>query len=176
MGKKSRRPNRVQASASSAAAAVAGPPTVNATAQQPATQPLVQQQQQPAVFYASDGPSDLELIQTKSASLQAKLDQLTTLGLANDRKTFVEQFVPLDLSPDDTAAYLQDLTTAEEAEGQWTNLISEIAAIRCGKGVNKIEGDQITRAVFYFNHPLFEQMEREVAFICSDGQEWRAEG
>ena len=178
MGKKSRRPNRIQASASSAAAAVSVAPTVTATAQQPVTQPVVQQQQQqqPAVFYASDGPSDLELIQTKSASLQAKLDQLTTLGLANDRKTFVEQFVPLDLSPDDTAAYLQDLTTAEEAEGQWTNLISEIAAIRCGKGVNKIEGDQITRAVFYFNHPLFEKMEREVAFICTDGQEWRAEG
>ena len=29
----------------------------------------------------------------------------------------------------DAAAYLQDLTTAPEADGQWTNLIAEIAAI-----------------------------------------------
>ena len=49
--------------------------------------------------------------------------------MENNRRDFVHQFVPLDLSPQDTNAYLQDLTTAPEAEGQWRNLIAEIAAI-----------------------------------------------
>jgi hypothetical protein len=44
------------------------------------------------------------------------------------------------MSPGDTNAYLQDLTTAPEAEFEWTELISEIAAIRSGKGVDQIEG------------------------------------
>jgi hypothetical protein len=127
------------------------------------------------VFYPSDGPSDVEFLQTKSSSLQAKLEQLTQLGLANNRKGFVEQFVPLDVNPSDAEGYLQDLTTAPEAEGQWANLISEIAAIRCGKGVNNIEGDQATRAVFYLSHPLLEKCDREITFLCVGG-EWRAEG
>jgi hypothetical protein len=127
------------------------------------------------VFYPSDGPSDIELLQTTSYTLQVKLDHLTQLGLDNNRQGFVEQFVPLDLSREDMIAYLQDLTIHPEAEGQWTNVISEIAAIRCGKGVNKIEGDQINRAVFFFSHPLLETCDREVAFICTRG-EWRAEG
>ena len=127
------------------------------------------------IYYPSDGPSDVELLQTTSGSLQAKLDQLTELGLANNRAEFVKQFVPLDLSPADTAGYLEDLTTAPEAEGQWRNLISEIAAIRCGKGVDRIEGDQASRAIFYFSYPLLEKCDREVAFCCIGG-EWRAEG
>jgi hypothetical protein len=131
------------------------------------------------IYYPSDGPSDVELLQTTSLSLQAKLDQLTQLGLANDRAGFVQQFVPLELSPQDMNGYLQDLTTAPEAEGQWRNLISEIAAIRGGRGVDRIEGDQITKAVFYFSHPLLEQCDREVSFVCTsstNGGEWRAEG
>jgi hypothetical protein len=128
------------------------------------------------IYYPSDGPSDMELLQTTSSSLQAKLNQLTDLGLVkNDRASFVQQFVPLELSQADAAAYLEDLTTAEEAEGQWRNLIAEISAIRCGKGVDRIEGDQVTRAVFCFSHPLLEQCDREVAFVCIQG-EWRAEG
>jgi len=128
-----------------------------------------------AVYYPSDGPSDVELLQTTSSSLQAKLDQLTALGLANDRAGFVQQFVPLDLTAADAQGYLQDLTTAPEAEGQWTNLIAEIAAIRSGKGVDRIAGDQMTQAVFYFAHPLLEKCDREVAFVCVNG-EWRAQG
>ena len=127
------------------------------------------------MYYPSDGPSDVELLQTTSTSLQAKLNQLTELGLANNRAGFVQQFVPLDLSTGDMNAYLQDLTTAPEAEGQWTNLIAEIAAIRSGKGVDRIEGDQKTRASFFFNHPLLEKCDREVTFVCIQG-EWRAEG
>ena len=93
----------------------------------------------------------------------------------NNRPAFVREFVPLDLSPADTNAYLEDLTSAPEAEGQWNNLIAEIAAIRSGKGVDKIEGDQVTNAVFYFEHPLLTKCDREVAFCCKGG-EWRAEG
>lgn len=129
------------------------------------------------ISYPSDGPSEEELnsLQTTSTSLQAKLDQLAKLALANDRAGFVSQFVPLDLSPADSAGYLEDLTTASEADGQWTNLASEIAAMAAGKGVDRIEGDQVTRAVFFFEHPLLKGCDREVSFMCTNG-EWRAEG
>ena len=150
------------ASADGAAAPAAGPSSQMLTAQQ-------------AINYASDGPSDVELLQTTSTSLQSKLDLLVTLGLADDRAGFVSQFVPLDVSPADAQGYLQDLTTAPEAEGQWRNLVAEIAAIRCGRGVDRIEGDQSRRAVFYFRHPLLEACDREVGFACVGG-EWRAEG
>ena len=166
MGKKSKRPNRkpqqppLQASLD-AAMRVDPPPDT--------TTPLI------PIFYPSDGPSDVELLQTTSQSLQAKLDRLTQLGLENKRREFVYEFVPLDLSEADTNGYLGDLTTHPEAEGQWTNLIAEIAAIRCGKGVDRVEGDQVTSAIFYFEHPLLPKCDREVAFSCKGG-EWRAEG
>ena len=130
-------------------------------------------------YYPSDGPSqeELERFPTTNPSLQAKLDQLTQLALANDRAGFVEQFVPLDLSAADRAAYGHDLTTAPEADGQWTNLAAEIAALSAGQGVRRIEGDQQTRAVFFFEHPLLPGCDREVTFVCAPGSvEWRAEG
>ena len=175
MGKKSKRPNRKPQQQSphlqeSLDAAMADAPSVMTT--EGSTSP---QASNHPIFYPSDGPSDVELLQTTSQSLQAKLDQLTKLGMENNRRDFVHQFVPLDLSPQDTNAYLQDLTTAPEAEGQWRNLIAEIAAIRCGKGVDRIEGDQVTNAIFYFEHPLLAKCDREVAFSCKGG-EWRAEG
>jgi len=167
MGKKNRKQNRTQ------------PPPVSILQQNTATMALhansSPQQSVTPVFYPSDGPSDVELLQTKSASLQAKLDLLTKLGMENNRAGFVKEFVPLDLSEMDVNLYLQDLTTALEAEGQWSNLISEIAAIRCGKKVDRIEGDQITKAIFHFEHPLLHKCDREVAFCCNSG-EWRAEG
>lgn len=135
-----------------------------------------------AVDYPSDGPSDVELLQTSSSSLQATLDELTRLGLADDREGFVRRFVPFDLSRGDADLFLEGLTTGPEAEGQWRNLVAEIAAIRSGRGVDRIEGDQVTRAVFFFTHPLLGQCDREVAFVmCSSshgggGGEWRAEG
>ena len=154
MGKKSRRPNKNNEQPMKSATAVTSD-----------------------ISYPSDGPSEEELnsLQTSSSSLQAKLDQLVDLALANDREGFVNQFVPLDLSDADVAAYLKDLTTAPEADGQWKNLISEIAAIASGKGVNKIEGDQVTNAIFFFQNPIFKDCDREVSFTCLGG-EWRAEG
>jgi GNAT superfamily N-acetyltransferase len=134
----------------------------------------------PQADYPSDGPSTEEVnsFQTSSTSLQAKLDQLVRLGSSNDRAGFVSQFVPLDLSPEDSRAYLDDLTVHPEAQGQWTNLYAEIAAIASGIGVNKIEGDQQTRAVFFFEHPLLPGCDREVSFVRSNNGEleWRAEG
>ena len=176
MGKKSKQPNNKEPPASShvpldaaigdASATAGAPPTSVAAGVASPTNPI---------YYPSDGPSDLELLQTTSQSLQAKLDLLTKLGMENDRAGFVKQFVPLELSEADAMGYLQDLTTAPEAEGQWRNLIAEIAAIRCGKGVDRIEGDQVTQAIFHFEHPLLEKCDREVAFCCQ-GSEWRAEG
>jgi hypothetical protein len=130
------------------------------------------------VYYPSDGPSDVELLQTTSQTLQAKLDQLTQLGLANDRAGFCHQFVPLNLPAADVQGYLEDLTTHPEANGQWNNLVAEIAAIRSGKGVDRIEGDQVHKAVFHFTHPLLVNCDREVAFVCTSTSngEWRAEG
>ena len=165
MGKKSRRPNKVHTSHA------VHPPKPNESSIQTKSVTSID-----CINYRSDGPSDVELLQTRSESLQAKLDQLTQLGMANDRAGFVDAFIPLDLvGSEDAKAYLYDLTNGEEAEGQWTNLIAEIAAIRCGKGVNKIEGDQESRAVFFFVHPLLEKCDREVAFVC-ENREWRAEG
>jgi hypothetical protein len=176
MGKKSRNPRKAvvpnkpqstPASAPSQACPILDPPSSSG--------PLLA----PTLQYPSDGPSNEELdcLQTSSDSLQAKLDQLTRLALANDRAGFVSQFVPLDLVQVDAEAYLQDLTTAPEADGQWTNLASEIAALAAGKGVSKIEGDQITRAIFYFEHPLLPGCDREVTFVRAPGStEWRADG
>jgi hypothetical protein len=142
------------------------PPSSNAAAAAAASAP---------VYYPSDGPSDVELLQTTSATLQVKLNRLTQLGLANDRPNFVKEFVPLDLSEADAGAYLQDLTTHPEADGQWNNLVAEIAAMRAGAGVDKIEGDQVNKATFYFVHPLLQNCDREVVFNCVNG-EWRAHG
>ena len=115
-------------------------------------------------------------LRTSSPSLQAKLDQLVALASADDRAGFVAAFVPLDLSAQDAEGYLGDLTTAPEAEGQWTNLVAEIAAIATGTGVVKIEGDQVCEAVFFFWHPLLEGCDREVAFVSDGTGEWRAQG
>jgi hypothetical protein len=151
-------------------------PTSMTTPISTAAPPTTTASTSPVTYYPSDGPSDVALLQTTSTSLQTKLNLLTELGLiANDRAGFVQNFVPLDLSAADAQAYLQDLTTAPEAEGQWRNLIAEIAAIRGGKGVDRIEGDQVTNARFFFSHPLLENCDREVSFVCVRG-EWRADG
>jgi hypothetical protein len=170
MGKKSRKNREVRVPADSSANS--NPPTVSAESSTAVPTPTPTPT--PTLWYPSDGPMDLELLQTESPSLQVKLNHLTELARANDRAGFVSQFVPLDLSAVDTEAYLQDLTTAPEADGQWANLASEVAAIAAGRGVDRIEGDQVTRAVFYFEHPLLEKCDREVSFVCADG-EWRAD-
>ena len=171
MGKKSRNPNKkaLEVSSGVSSSMSASFPVPSSASPSAATAA--------APGYPSDGPSQDECnsFQTSSASLQAKLDRLTSLILDNDRASFVAEFVPLDLSPADSAAYLADLTTAEEAQGQWRNLAAEISALAAGKGVQKIEGDQSATAIFYFEHPLFVGCDREVTFVCRGG-DWRAQG
>ena len=109
---------------------------------------------------------------TTNAALQQKLDELAAFASSGDRKAFVEAFVPLDCSPEDTANYLSVLTGDDD---EWAALSAEIQAIAAGATVEKIEGDQTTKAVFFFPHPTLERCDREVVFVCVDG-EWRAEG
>ena len=111
-------------------------------------------------------------VRTTNTALQQKLDELATFAKASDKKAFVEAFVPLDCSPEDTANYLSVLT-GDDAE--WAALSSEIQAIADGATVEKIEGDEKTRAIFFFPHPTLERCDREVVFVCVEG-EWRAEG
>ena len=109
---------------------------------------------------------------TTNAALQQKLDELAAFAAQGDRKAFVEAFVPLDCSADDTSNYLSVLT-GDDAE--WAALSAEIQAIADGATIDKIEGNQKTRAVFFFPHPTLERCDREVVFVCVEG-EWRAEG
>ena len=111
-------------------------------------------------------------VRTTNAALQRKLDELATFAKAGDKQAFVQAFVPLDCSPEDTANYLSVLT-GDDAE--WAALSSEIQAIAAGATVEKIEGDQTTKAVFFFPHPTLARCDREVVFVCVEG-EWRAEG
>ena len=109
---------------------------------------------------------------TTSAALQQKLDELAAFAAQGDRKAFVEAFVPLDCSADDTNNYLSVLT---EDDAEWAALSAEIQAIAAGATVEKIDGDQEKRTVFFFPHPFLERCDREVVFVCVEG-EWRAEG
>ena len=109
---------------------------------------------------------------TTNAALQQKLDELAAFASSGDRKAFVEAFVPLDCSPEDTANYLSVLT---EDDAEWAALSAEIQAIADGGTVEKIEGDEKTRTIFFFPHPTLARCDREVVFVCVEG-EWRAEG
>jgi hypothetical protein len=168
MGKKSKRPNGNKSN------------NINnqpAQSQSPPQVPQPEPTNTNIAYPQSDGPSeeDLSCTQTDSPTLQKKLDQLTLFAKQNNRQNFVSQFVPLDLTNEDRDAFLNDLTNAPEAEGQWNNLIDEIEALALGKGVSRIEGDQKSKAIFYFEHPTLKGCDREVSFVCVGG-EWRAEG
>ena len=111
-------------------------------------------------------------VRTTNAALQQKLDELATFAAQNNIKAFVEAFVPLDCSADDTSNYLSVLT---DDDAEWAALSSEIQAIADGGTVEKIDGDEKTRAIFFFPHPTLARCDREVVFVCVEG-EWRAEG
>ena len=111
-------------------------------------------------------------VRTTNAALQQKLDELAAFASSGDKEAFVQAFVPLDCSPEDQSNYLSVLT-GDDAE--WAALSAEIQAIADGATVEKIEGDQTTKAVFFFPHPTLERCDREVVFVCVEN-EWRAEG
>ena len=117
-----------------------------------------------------------QIKKTNSTSLQQKLDTLSTLAAQNEIQPFVQAFVPLDLTPEEITSFVHDLTQAEESDSQWENLKVEIMTIASGEKVTKIEElEEGNRIVFYFEHPVYEGCDREVAFVCTKG-EWRAEG
>lgn len=116
--------------------------------------------------------ADRMAVLTSNSALQAKLDQLKSLAEGNFIDNFVKEFVPSDLEEEDLVEFTKRQKDFPE---EWENLKSEIFAIATGTGVTRIEGDQTTTAVFYFRHPKVEQMDREVVFVCTDG-DWRAEG
>ena len=94
---------------------------------------------------------------------------------ANDKKAFVDLFVPLDCTEEDSAGFLGDLNNATDGETHWVNLTAEIRAIESGKGVSKIELEGANKVVYYFEHPLLPGCDREVEFVRAEG-EWRAGG
>ena len=101
------------------------------------------------------------------------MDSLVEFGKRGAIDQFVRAFVPLDISEDDLVHYLKGLQDSKE---EWINLRLEIAVCASGKSVSRIEGDQETRAVFFFPSPNKNfDFDREVIFTCTDG-EWRAEG
>ena len=68
-------------------------------------------------------------------------------------------------SPDDTSNYLSVLT---DDDAEWAALAPEIQAIADGATVEKIEGNEKTRAIFFFPHSTLERCGREV-FVCVEG-------
>ena len=121
------------------------------------------------------------ILKTKSKSLQQKLDKLALLASQNKIHEFVTNFVPLDLTPEETQAFKDDLVTEDQIEEEelssWDNLKLELQVIASGRGVTKIDEmeDGGNQVVFSFQHPVYSGCDREVVFICNNG-EWRAEG
>ena len=72
---------------------------------------------------------------TTNAALQRKLDELATFAKAGDKQAFVQAFVPLDCSPEDTANYLSVLT---EDDAEWAALAAELQAIADGATCAKL--------------------------------------
>ena len=68
-------------------------------------------------------------VRTTNAALQRKLDELAAFAKAGDKQAFVEAFVPLDCSADDTNNYLSVLT---EDDAEWAALAAELQAIAAG--------------------------------------------
>eukprot|EP00960_Hanusia_phi_P026965 746552-Hanusia_phi.AAC.3 len=112
------------------------------------------------------------MVVTTNAKLQEKLDSLVEIMETEDIEKFVRAFVPLDLSEEEISDYLARL---KEDKSEWENIKIEIKTIAEGDSVTKIEGDQVRSAVFFFQHPSFDQVDREVEFVFEQS-EWRAQG
>ena len=108
---------------------------------------------------------------TTNVALQAKLNELNALAAGGEKEAFARAFVPLDLSEQELLAFLGDLHDEEH----WNGLAAEMALLADGSQIKTISGNQTTRAVFFFVHPLHENCDREVVFLNVDGH-WRAEG
>jgi hypothetical protein len=132
-------------------------------------------------------------MRTKSAELQASLqgwadEASKCLALphpSSERSTAIlvlaRSFVPIDnIEEEDIIHFAGNLTSDDEF---FASFVREIQQCASGQGVEKIEGDQKSRAVFTLLPPQGTVSEgsaldivREVAFVNTNGQGWRAEG
>ena len=93
-------------------------------------------------------------------------------------EAFCRSFVPVDVTEDDIQSFSGQLSTDEEFFDSFCREISQCAS---GDRIEKIEGDQVTRAQFTILPgdgavvPAGIDIAREVAFICVNGK-WTAEG
>lgn len=120
---------------------------------------------------------------TASSSLQLYLESLLPLTTSRDQiPAFVALFVPLDLTPEESKMFIDDLSEDSKASRQqWEGLVQDIQSIAAGDRTSKIEeteskDGQTGRAVFFFDHPGsgLEAIDREVGFVKVGGV-WRAE-
>ena len=136
---------------------------------------------------------EASLKRTRSVALQSALDAWVAEGTrilalahpsverANAILAFARTFVPLhDITEDDISHFADSLTNDDEF---YASLVRELQQCSTGQSVEKIEGDQTSRAVFTLLPPdgtLSEgsslDIVREVAFVNVKGSGWRAEG
>jgi hypothetical protein len=132
-------------------------------------------------------------IKTSNSNLQTKLDQWAqavkgavihphpsparSSAIAN----FCRSFVPSDVTEDDISYFTNTLVTDEEF---FQSMVRELSQCASGENVEKIEGDQLSRAMYTIkpqegtiSEASTLDIVREVAFISSDGgMTWTAEG
>ena len=126
---------------------------------------------------------------TKNENLQLALDTWVSLlnsvsdhsSATDERKkalrAFAITFVPLDVNEEDSNSYADGLYTDDE---YFESMRREMTQCSSGNGVQSIEGDQVSEAIFTLDKPEGDiniDIVREIAFSSSDsGVNWRAEG
>ena len=111
-------------------------------------------------------------VRTSNTNLQAKLELWARQAMTGQVQDLCACFLPLDLGPEDAAAFATELVADAPRLQQ---LGAELMACAAGRTVMAIGGDQQTRAMFRFVMPGHETIAREVEFVCV-GEDWRAQG
>ena len=110
----------------------------------------------------------------RNEALRRKLELLAAHAAAGRLRDFCAAFLPLDLSAGEASEFVAGLEADTE---RWRQIASEVTALALGDGVRHVIGDQLTRAEFRFSMPGRAYINREVVFVCAEGnQDWRAEG
>lgn len=129
------------------------------------------------------------MVRTKSASLQARLEEWASVLVAllavplSERHdpllAFVRTFVPPDVEEEDITHFTGNLYNDEEF---FASFVRDIGQCASGEGVEKIEDNQVRRAEFIILPPAGTLQDnssldivRQVAFICGDSGQWTAE-
>ena len=110
--------------------------------------------------------------------IEAQGLQQGTISRGELIEAFCRVFVPVDVTEDDIQSFSGQLSSDEEFFDSFCREINQCAT---GDRVEKISGDQVTRAEYTILPgdgavvPGDIDIVREVAFICNDGR-WTAEG